>query len=201
MSAALERFRSLPMPVLLPVLFVVLAALWLGIGYVVFPADQPLVVRLIGTLFYAGAMTVFFGMYIARARRRSGGSSELARMQRALKSSEVPADVPLEPWITTFEQWNREHRRNRWFGPVVFGTMTVLGVGLALSQNAIWWCGVVFFVGILVWTIISTRRALRTIPVVLDELRHRPAGRGDSGTPQPIAGAAWTLPGDEAPRP
>jgi hypothetical protein len=201
MSAALERFRSLPMPVLLPVLFVVLGALWLGIGYVVFPADQPLVARLIGTLFYAGAMTVFFGVYIGRARRRSGGPSELVRMQRAMKSGVVPADVATEPWTAMFEQWHRQYRRTRWLGPAFFGVMTLLVVALALTQSAIWWIGLVFLLGVLVVTTIDVRRGLRTIPVVLDELHHRArTGTHADGPPQ-TAGAAWTLPDDEAHRP
>lgn len=172
-----HRLRSLPMPVLLPVLFLFAGGLWFLIGMFVSPRDMSLLGRAIGAVFYAGAMTTFFGVWISRARRRAGGTTQLTDVQRGLKRGEVPEDADPATWSATVDEHHRQLRRNLWFGPVVFGVMIVLAFWLALTSTPWWWFGVAFFVGFLLFSVITTPRALAKAEVVREELRRRATGR------------------------
>lgn len=172
-----HRLRSLPMPVLLPVLFLFAGGLWFLIGMFVSPRDMSLLGRAIGAVFYAGAMTAFFGVWISRARRRAGGVTQLTDVQRGLKRGEVPEDADPATWTATVDEHHRQLRRNLWFGPVVFGVMIVLALWLALTSTPWWWFGVAFFVGFLLFSVITTPRALAKAEVVREELRRRATGR------------------------
>lgn len=172
-----HRLRSLPMPVLLPVLFLFAGGLWFLIGMFVSPRDMSLLGRAIGAVFYAGAMTAFFGVWISRARRRAGGTTQLTDVQRGLKRGEVPEDADPATWTATVDEHHRQLRRNLWFGPVVFGVMIVLALWLALTSTPWWWFGVAFFVGFLLFSVITTPRALAKAEVVREELRRRATGR------------------------
>ena len=84
----MPRFRSLPLRALLPVVFVLLAAMWLGVGVVVMPADQPRwlasttgLVWLVVSLFFVVALI----SSTIGARRRS---VRLTRMLSELRSRE-----------------------------------------------------------------------------------------------------------------
>lgn len=172
-----HRLRSLPMPVLLPVLFLFAGGLWFLIGMFVSPRDMSLLGRAIGAVFYAGAMTAFFGVWISRARRRAGGTTQLTDVQRGLKRGEVPEDADPATWTATVDEHHRQLRRNLWFGPVVFGVMIVLALWLALTSTPWWWFGVAFFVGFLLFSVITTPRALAKAEVVREELSRRATGR------------------------
>ncbi|MDT0232119.1 hypothetical protein [Curtobacterium sp. BRB10] len=165
------------MPVLLPVLFLFGGGLWFLIGMFVSPRDMSLLGRAIGAVFYAGAMTAFFGVWISRARRRAGGTTQLTDVQRGLKRGEVPEDADPATWSATVDEHHRQLRRNLWFGPVVFGVMIVLALWLALTSTPWWWFGVAFFVGFLLFSVITTPRALAKAEVVREELRRRATGR------------------------
>lgn len=164
------------MPVLLPVLFLFAGGLWFVIGLLVSPRDMSLLGRAIGTVFYAGVMTAFFGVWISQARRRAGGATELTDVQRGLQRGEVPEDADLGRWSATVDEHHRQLRRSRWFGPVVFGVMVVLAIWLALTGTPWWWFGVAFFVGFLLFSVITTPRALAKAEVVREELRRRANG-------------------------
>jgi len=151
----MARFQSLPLQVLLPLFFVFMASLWLGIGFVVMPGDQPLVVRLIGTVFYAGAMTAFFGVAISRARRSAGSVDELSRMAAALKAGAVPLDVDASTWIPMLEKWQNLNRVTRWLAPALFTGMGALSLWLASTAGPIWFAFTVFFLAALVFTTVS----------------------------------------------
>ncbi|MBO9039767.1 hypothetical protein [Curtobacterium flaccumfaciens] len=165
------------MPVLLPVLFLFAGGLWFLIGMFVSPRDMSLLGRAIGAVFYAGAMTAFFDVWISRARRRAGGTTQLTDVQRGLKRGEVPEDADPATWTATVDEHHRQLRRNLWFGPVVFGVMIVLALWLALTSTPWWWFGVAFFVGFLLFSVITTPRALAKAEVVREELRRRATGR------------------------
>lgn len=192
----MERFRKSSLPVLLPVLFVLLAVLWFGIQFVTRPARQDVGALAIGSVVYAGLMTAFFGIAIARTRRRAGGADEVSRIRRAVKTGAVPPDADPAIWTPELERVQRQYRRTRWFGPVVFVLATALGIWLALTDGPVWWLFVAVFVGFLVWGVVDTRRALRRLPPMLEDLRQRPQRSADGPTPTP--GATWTLP--DAPR-
>jgi len=201
----MDRIRRLPLPALLPIMFVVVGGAYFAIGFVTGHAGESIADRLVSALIYAAVLTIGFGVLIAVRRRKAGGADELSRMQRAFKAGTVPPAVDPAVWIPMFEKWRRQYRRNRWFGPVVFGLFTALGVWLAVTERPVWWLYVALFLGLVVWSVLATPRALRKIDAMLEDLRRRPitSAPADSapGTPQPTAGAAWTLPGDEAPRP
>lgn len=169
----MRRLRALPTPVVLLVLFLFTGGMWFVIGLVVFPREMPPLWRAIGTVFYAGAMTAVFGVWISRARRRAGGATQLTGVQRGLKRGEVPDDADLGRWSATVEEHHRQLRRSLWFGPVVFGVMIVLALVLALTSTPWWWFGVAFFVGFLLFSVITTPRALAKAEVVREELRRR----------------------------
>ena len=169
----MPRFRSLPLRALLPVVFVLLAAMWLGVGVVVMPADQPLLARVIGTVLYAGLMTVFFGVVISRARWAAGGVDELSRMQAATKAGAVPPDVEPATWIPMLEKWQNQNRRARWLSPVAFTGSLALSVWLASTTGWIWLVVSLFFVVALVSSMIGPRRSSARLTRMLSELRSR----------------------------
>ena len=169
----MARFRSLPLLALLPLLFVLLAALWLGIGVVVMPGDQPLIARLIGTVFYAGAITAFFGVVISRARRGAGGVDELSRMQAAVKAGAVPSDVDSSTWIPTLEKWQDQNRRSRWLAPVMFTGFVALSLWLASTAGPVWFVLALVFLALLIVSTVSAWRGYDKLTRMLDELRSR----------------------------
>ena len=54
--------------------------------------------------------------------------------------------------------------------------MIVLAIWLALTSTPWWWFGVAFFVGFLLFSVITTPRALAKAEVVREELRRRANG-------------------------
>jgi TctA family transporter len=188
----MERFRKSSLPVLLPVLFVLLAVLWFGIQFVTRPARQDVGALVIGSVVYAGLMTAFFGIGIARTRRRAGGADEVSRIRRAVKTGVVPPGVDPATWTPELERARRQYRRNRWFGPVVFVLATALGVWLAVTDGPVWWVFVALFVGFLAVSLVDTQRSLRRLTPMLEDLRQRPQRAADG--PAPTPGATWTLP-------
>ncbi|TDT66461.1 hypothetical protein [Frigoribacterium sp. PhB116] len=169
----MARFRSLPLRALLPLLFVLLAALWLGIGVVVMPAEQPVIARLISTVVYAGAMTAFLGVVISRARRRAGGVDELSRMQAAVKAGALPLDVDSSTWIPMLEKWRDQNRRSRWLAPVVFTGFIALSLWLASTAGPVWFVLALVFLALLIVSTVSAWRGYDRLTRILDELRHR----------------------------
>ncbi|ROP78668.1 hypothetical protein EDF18_1324 [Frigoribacterium sp. PhB107] len=169
----MARFRSLPLRALLPLLFVLLAALWLGIGVVVMPAEQPVIARLISTVVYAGAMTAFLGVVISRARRRAGGVDELSRMQAAVKAGALPVDVDSSTWIPMLEKWRDQNRRSRWLAPVVFTGFIALSLWLASTAGPVWFVLALVFLALLIVSTVSAWRGYDRLTRILDELRHR----------------------------
>jgi len=169
----MPRFRSLPLRALLPVVFVLLAAMWLGIGVVVMPDDQPLLARVIGTVLYAGLMTVFFGVVISRARRTAGGADELSRMQAATKAGAVPPDVEPATWIPMLEKWQSQNRRDRWLAPVTFVGCLAVSIWLASTTGWAWLVFTLFFVVALISSTIGARRSSARLTRMLGDLRSR----------------------------
>ncbi|WP_267424046.1 MULTISPECIES: hypothetical protein [unclassified Curtobacterium] len=201
----MDRIRRLPLPALLPIMFVVVGGLYFLIGLAGDSSHEHVLARLIGALFYATGMTVVFGILIAVRRRKAGGADAVTAMQRTIRTGAVPADADTATWIPELERYRVRYRRNRWVVPVVFVLFAVTCVTLAISAGPVWWLFLVLFAGLCVYSVWETRRALRNLDASLEELRRRPmtsAPVGSTpGTPQPTAGAVWTLPGDEAPRP
>jgi Kef-type K+ transport system membrane component KefB len=169
----MSRLRSLQLRALLPLLFVLLVAFWLGLGLLVMPGGQPLFARLLGTVFYAGAMTVFLGVVISRARRGAGGVDELSRMQAAVKAGEVPSDVDSSTWIPMLEKWQDQNRRSKWLAPLMFTGFVALSLWLAGTTGPVWFALDLVFLALLIGTTVSSWRSYDKLTRMLDELRNR----------------------------
>ena len=200
----MDRIRRLPLPALLPIMFVVVGGLYFLIGFLTSP-EEPMPQRVVGTLIYAVIFSAGFSILIAVRRRKAGGAGAVTAMQRTIRTGAVPPDVDTATWIAELERYRVRYRRNRWAVPVMFVVFAAVCVTLAISAGPVWWLFLVLFAALCVYSVWETRRALRNLESALEDLRRRPitsAPAGSApGTPQPTAGAAWTLPGDEAPRP
>ncbi|KTR03629.1 hypothetical protein [Curtobacterium luteum] len=188
----MDRLNRLPLPVLLPIMFVVVGGVYFGIGFLTDPTRVNVGARLVGALFSAVTMTVVFGIVIGVRRRRAGGADAVTDMQKTMRTGVVPDDVDTGRWTSELERYQRQWLRNRWLAPVVFGLFSVLSVVMAVSAGPVWLLFLVFFLGFLVFTMWQTRRGLRNTERALAELgRRRPsAGAPAAATP----GATWTLP-------
>lgn len=190
----MDRFNRLPLPVLLPIMFVLVGSVYFGVGFLGDPSRVNVGARLVGALFYAVTMTVVFGIVIGVRRRRAGGADAVTDMQKTMRTGVVPDDVDTGRWTAELERYRRQWRRNRWLAPVVFGLFSALSVVMAVSVVPVWLLFLVFFLGFLGFTLWQTRRGLRNTERALTELaRRRPsAGAPAAATP----GATWTLPAD-----
>lgn len=82
----MDRLRRLPLRALLPIVFVLVGALYFGIGLASDPDGSSLVARAYSALAYAVLMTIFFGLLIRYRRRRAGGVANAAAIQQAVRS-------------------------------------------------------------------------------------------------------------------
>lgn len=182
----MSAFRTLPLWALVPVLFVLTGGAFFALQLLLSPEGSVLGWG-IGSLFYAAAMSASFGLLIARARRRAGGSEELERMRRAYRTGDVPLDADLPTWSAEAERQERLLRRNRWSGPLVFGLFTLLGIWLALTESPFWWAFVAFFIGLGVVGAATTPRGLRKIEGMREQLRRRGQTQGAVEPTEPAA--------------
>ncbi|ROS47333.1 hypothetical protein [Curtobacterium sp. PhB78] len=167
----MDRFRRLPLPALLPILFVLVGGLYFAIGLVSNPDGAGLAARAIGSLFYAVLMTVFFGFLIAYRRRRAGGTEGAAAIQRAVRSGDLPDDVDHVVWTRELESTRKRYRNNRVIVPIMVVVFAAFSVWAALTVSPFWWAILVLFVGMCAYSVWETRRALRNIDHVLTTLR------------------------------
>lgn len=168
----MSAFRTLPLWALVAVLFVLTGGLFFVLQLLLSPEGSVLGWG-IASLFYAAGMSAVFGFVIARARHRAGGPEQLERMRRAYQTGDIPPDADLSTWSADAERQERLLRRNRWFGPLVFGLFTLLGIWLALTDSPFWWAMVALFVGFGVVGVATTPRSLRKVARVQEELRRR----------------------------
>ncbi|MEK6342740.1 MAG: DUF6703 family protein [Curtobacterium sp.] len=190
----MDRLNRLPLPVLLPIMFVVVGGAYFGTGFLSDPSRINVGARLVGALFSAVTTTVVFGIIIGVRRRRAGGADAVTDMQKTMRTGVVPDDVDTGRWTSELERYRKQWLRNRWLAPVVFGLFSVLSIVMAVSVNPVWLLFVVVFLGFLAFSTWQTRRGLRNTERALAELgRRRPsAGAPAAATP----GATWSLPTD-----
>ncbi|MCA5922073.1 hypothetical protein [Curtobacterium oceanosedimentum] len=167
----MDRFRSLPLPALLPILFVLVGGLYFAIGLVSDQDTDSLVARAVGSFFYALVMTTFFGFLIAHRRRRAGGTETAAAIQRAVRSGELPEHVDHVVWTRELESTRKRYRNNRVVVPVMVVLFAAFSVWAAATVSPFWWLILVLFVGACAYSVWETRRALRNIEHLLTALR------------------------------
>lgn len=179
----MDRFRRLPLPALLPIVFVLVGGLYFVIGFASNPDGGELAARGIASLFYAVLMTIFFGFLIAYRRRRAGGTETAAAIQRAVRTGELPDDVDHVVWTRELESTRKRYRNNRVIVPIMVVVFAAFSVWAALVISPWWWLLLVLFMGMCAYSVWETRRALRNIEQLLTTLR---------GT--------WTVPEPSAPQ-
>ncbi|MBT1623356.1 hypothetical protein KK101_11730 [Curtobacterium flaccumfaciens pv. oortii] len=167
----MDRFRRLPLPVLLSILFVLVGGLYFAIGLASNPDGGGLAARAIGSLFSAVLMTVFFGFLIAYRRRRAGGTEGAAAIQRAVRSGDLPADVDHVVWTRELESTRKRYRNNRVIVPIMVVVFAAFSVWAAMTVSPFWWAILALFVGMCAYSVWETRRALRNIEQLLTSLR------------------------------
>jgi membrane protein implicated in regulation of membrane protease activity len=181
----MSAFRTLPLWALVPVMFLLTGGMFFALQ-LLFSPEKSVLGWGIASLFYAASMSAVFGLLIARARRRAGGPEQLERMRRAYRTGDVPLDADLPTWSAEAERQERLLLRNRWFGPLVFGLLALLGIWLALTESPFWWASVAFFAGFGVVGAATTPRGLRKVARVQEELRRR---EQTQGTTDPVGPA------------
>jgi len=167
----MDRFRRMPLPALLPILFVLVGGLYLGIGVATDPTPEHLLGRVVGALFYAVLMTVFFGILIAYRRRRAGGTDQAAAIQRAVRSGQLPGEVDHVVWTRELESTRKRYRNNRVIVPIMAVVFAAFSVWAAVTVSPFWWLLLVVFLGMCAYSVWETRRALRNIEHLLTALR------------------------------
>lgn len=167
----MDRFRRLPLPALLPIVFVLVGGLYFLIGFASNPDGGELAARAIASLFYAVLMTIFFGFLIAYRRRRAGGTETAAAIQRAVRNGELPDVADHVVWTRELESTRKRYRNNRVIVPIVVVVFAAFSVWAALTVSPSWWAILVLFVGMCAYSVWETRRALRNIEQLLTTLR------------------------------
>ncbi|ROP65368.1 hypothetical protein [Curtobacterium sp. PhB115] len=167
----MDRFRTMPLPALLPIVFVLVGGLYFAIGLASNPDGRDLAARAIASLFYAVLMTAFFGFLIAYRRRRAGGTETAAAIQRAVRTGELPGDVDHVVWTRELESTRKRYRNNRVIVPIMGVVFVAFSIWAALTVSASWWAILALFVGMCAYSVWETRRALRNIEHLLTTLR------------------------------
>ena len=136
------------------------------------------VAALIGGIFFATFMTA----YTARQRSRdaaatgaAGTSDNSVDFDDAIKRGQIPADSgQWAAFAGLVERRQRQVQLMRWFGPVVFGLFTLLGVALTVAgpvwPNAVYIAVFLFF---LIYTTRANQRLATRLTRVRQVLRER----------------------------
>jgi Flp pilus assembly protein TadB len=119
-----------------PAIFVLTAAILFGIGAGTRLLDHDvdatyLVLRGVTALVIAGLTTWRF----VRTRRSVGGAAGFTMLRTALKTGDLPPDVPLNGWREELDRRERTLRRNRWYVPVLCGVLALFGVFIVLTAG------------------------------------------------------------------
>lgn len=167
----MDRFRRLPLPALLPLLFVVLWSVWFATGLLTGSDDFAPFERAIGAIVYATIATAGFGIAIAIRRRRAGGTETAAGIQRAVRTGVLPESADPVVWARELESTRWRYRNNRVVVPIAGVLFAAFSVWAALVISPGWWLLLVLFVGMCAYSVWETRRALRNIDHLLTTLR------------------------------
>jgi len=167
------RLDRLPAPAIFVLTAVVLFGIGAGTRLLNHDVDATyLVLRGLAALLIAGFTTWRF----VRTRRAVGGAAGFATLRTAVKTGELPADVPVEGWRDELARRERVLRRNRWYVPVLAGVFVLLGVLVAVSAPhgaSAGWLLVVLGIALGAVAMISTARTLPRIESLRSQLDQR----------------------------
>jgi hypothetical protein len=158
-----------PLPVYFVVQAVVFGVLTYVLGQLIGPDHESWIGHAIGGVLFGALMT----LWIARQRRRNGGAQAMVDQALALKKGHLPEGADPQVWSANLDRQERTQRRLRRIVPVEFGAFAAVGVWLALTQGAVWWAFVAFFVLAGVGGVVATTRTLHRIDRLRGELLHR----------------------------
>ncbi|MGY2898024.1 hypothetical protein ACVKXF_000636 [Curtobacterium sp. PvP017] len=167
----MDRFRRLPLPALLPMLFVVLWSVWFATGLLTGSDDFAPFERAIGAIAYATIATAGFGIAIAIRRRRAGGTETAVGIQRAVRTGVLPESADPVVWARELDSTRWRYRNNRVVVPIAGVLFAAFSVWAALVISPWWWLLLVLFTGMCAYSVWETRRALRNIDHLLTTLR------------------------------
>ncbi|MCC8909134.1 hypothetical protein [Curtobacterium sp. GD1] len=169
----MDRIRKLPLPALLALLFVLFGAFWFGIGFVVDAHGFDPVERAVGSLVYAAVATVGLGALVVLRQRRGGGDDVVRGIHRAVRTGELPSQVDRATWLRALESARWRYRNNRVVVPVSAAVSIALGVWAVVALGPTGWVFLAVCLALTAYAAWETRRALRNIERLLEQLRGR----------------------------
>lgn len=147
-----------------------------GISFIITP-ELSLGVRALMTALAGAAYGVAMGLWLGRTRRGYGRLSGRREFVRAVRSGSVPAEVDsdadIAEWRRALLHHRAQHRPLRWTGPVLFGTMSIMSLGLAATGQPVFWIATLGFTAAFVLVVVTTPRVFRRTEAMLAELDRR----------------------------
>ena len=148
--------------------FVVAAVVWMAMkAWMPGRDDDSTTEIVVSGIIYAAMLTAVMA-FIGRkhtAALQSRTPDERRQIALALRRAELPADVALDPVVRPLSVRTRDQlRANAILGPIVFGFMILLGIGLAIgNQSWIWALYSLGFAAATVVTIVMSGRKQRQL--------------------------------------
>jgi hypothetical protein len=170
----------LPLPVFFALVFVV----WTGIQLLFHLGDHSgrfepqLIGDIVGGLIFAAILTAMF----AWRRRRAGGATELAAMNRAVRTGELPEEAEPGPWDAELARRERLFTRQRWLSPLIFGLFAVVAIALLVTGGAGIGVSIVLLAAFLFLTVYSAFTSVRFLARVRSLRAQLRVGTPASGT-------------------
>ncbi|MFS4505876.1 hypothetical protein ACMA46_06520 [Clavibacter sp. Sh2141] len=139
-------------------------------------------IRLVTAMLFGALMAFVLG----RQRRRSGGTSTNAEIQRAMTTGRLPADADPAVWMPALE-WRRAQLRRSVWALIPLAAFVLLGIVIVLTDPATptGWLVLVVFLAVGAFSIAQTRRAVPRVDDLLRQLR-----AGDGGRPPVVTADA-----------
>lgn len=156
------------------VMAVMFAVFWFAAGFITTP-ELGFGARALLSVSVGAFYGIFMGLWLSRMRRSYGRVAQGREFSRAVRRGIVPSDVDIEPWRRALHAHQRQYRPLRWAGPALYVPMTALAIWLAVTGQPLFWVGAALFLGVGIFTAITTPRVLRNTTSMLHELDRRDA--------------------------
>lgn len=137
------------------------------------PGPGHWVVSLIGAAVAGTVFGVIMAHIIRNERSRMGGVDTAVSVNRAIASRTAPPDAVSSEWLSALEHRKRQATELRWWGPLLFGILSLVGASVALGGVVVAWFGwaeAVIFGGLAVFYVVWPRRQLLGIAEIEAQL-------------------------------